>query len=200
MHVIINDPFIEFIRGYDRCAVRYCLTEDEGPHRGIPSHRDAVERAMLRAVEECEENKRRVRELWGKEAADRLHTWSCEIGRAKASLIDAAEFLRVPEILRTDRNGCVFYDCPEPDANGGPIPYWYAFLEPPHGSGYTPEDFRKVNAALFPAGVDGLEVCEWTTDWSDYFDAGHEWFGAACWSVWDRRMNRYAVLLVSATD
>ncbi|MBQ3859256.1 MAG: hypothetical protein II779_01915 [Clostridia bacterium] len=200
MHVIINDPFIEFIRGYDRCAVRYCLTEDEGPHRGIPSHRDAVERAMLRAVEECEENKRRIRELWGKEAADRLHTWSCEIGRAKASLIDAAEFLRVPEILRTDRNGCVFYDCPEPDANGGPIPYWYAFLEPPHGSGYTPEDFRKVNAALFPAGTAGLEVCEWSTDWSDYFDAGHEWFGAACWSVWDRRMNRYAVLLVSATD
>jgi len=200
MHVIPNDPFIEFIRGYDRCAVRYCLTEDEGPHRGIPSHRDAVERAMLRAAAECEENKRRVRELWGKEAADRLHTWSCEIGRARASLIDAAEFLRVPEILRTDRNGCVFYDCPEPDANGGPIPYWYAFLEPPHGSGYTPEDFRKVNAALFPAGTAGLEVCEWSTDWSDYFDAGHEWFGAACWSVWDRRMNRYAVLLVSATD
>ncbi len=200
MHVILNDPFIEFIRGYDRCAVRYCLTEDESPHRGIPSHRDAVERAMLRAVEECEENKRRVRELWGKEAADRLHTWSCEIGRARASLIDAAEFLRVPEILRMDRNGCVFYDCPEPDADGGPIPYWYAFLEPPHGSGYTPEDFRKVNAALFPAGTDGLEVCEWSTDWSDYFDAGHEWFGAACWSVWDRRMNRYAVLLVSATD
>ena len=200
MHVILNDPFIEFIRGYDRCAVRYCLTEDEGPHRGIPSHRDAVERAMLRAVKECEENKRQVAEQWGKEAADRLHTWSCEIGRAKASLIDAAEFLRVPEILRTDRNGCVFFDCPDPEPNGGAIPYWYAFLEPPHGSGYTPEDFRKVNAALFPAGTDGLEVCEWTTDWSDYFDAGHEWFGAACWSVWDRRMDRYAVLLVSATD
>ena len=200
MHVIPNDPFIEFIRGYDRCAVRYCLTEDEGPHRGIPSHRDAVERAMLRAVEECEENKRRVRELWGKEAADRLHTWSCEIGRARASLIDAAEFLRVPEILRTDRNGCVFYDCPEPDANGGPIPYWYAFLEPPHGSGYTPEDFRKVNVALFPAGTAGLEVCEWSTDWSDYFDAGHEWWGVLCCTVYDAHLNRYVALFASATD
>ena len=48
--------------------------------------------------------------------------------------------------------------------------------------------------------IDVLEIYEWTTDWSDYFDAGHEWYGACCWSVYDRSMNRYVVMLVSATD
>lgn len=41
---------------------------------------------------------------------------------------------------------------------------------------------------------------EWTTDWSDFFDDGHEWYGACCWSVYDKTMNRYVVMLVSATD
>ena len=48
--------------------------------------------------------------------------------------------------------------------------------------------------------IDVLEIYEWTTDWSDYFDAGYEWYGACCWSVYDRSMNRYVVMLVSATD
>ena len=48
--------------------------------------------------------------------------------------------------------------------------------------------------------IDVLEIYEWTTDWSDYFDAGHEWYGACCWSVYDRSMDRYVVMLVSATD
>ena len=60
--------------------------------------------------------------------------------------------------------------------------------------------FRKVNSALFPEGTDELEVYEWTTDWSNYFDDGHEWWGAACWSVYDKNMNRYVVIMASATD
>ncbi len=44
------------------------------------------------------------------------------------------------------------------------------------------------------------DLYEWTTDWSDFFDDGHEWYGACCWSVYDKTMNRYVVMLVSATD
>jgi hypothetical protein len=43
-------------------------------------------------------------------------------------------------------------------------------------------------------------IYEWTTDWSDYYDDGHEWYGACCWSIYDGSVNRYVVLLVSATD
>ena len=105
------------------------------------------------------------------------------------------------ELLRTDRVGRRFYDCEFPDPlKGEQIPYWYAFLEPPHTSGYGPDDFRKVNSVLFPKGVDQLEIYEWTTDWSDYFDDGHEWWGTACWSIYDKRMNRYVVIMAEATD
>ena len=49
-------------------------------------------------------------------------------------------------------------------------------------------------------GTDALDIYEWSTDWSDYFDDGHEWYGACCWSVYDKSMDRFVVMLVSATD
>lgn len=80
------------------------------------------------------------------------------------------------------------------------LSYRKAFLDPPHKSGYTGKDFDRVNAALFPNGTDGLEVYEWTTDWSDYFDDGHEWWGTLCLTVYDRTLDRFAVIMASATD
>ena len=78
--------------------------------------------------------------------------------------------------------------------------YRKAFLHPPHGNGCTGADFVKVNEALFPQGTEALEVWAWTTDWSDYFNEGHEWWGALCLTVYDRRMDRFAVILAAATD
>lgn len=78
--------------------------------------------------------------------------------------------------------------------------YRKAFLNPPIPNGYTDKDFAKVNAALFPNGTEGLEVYEWSTDWSEYFDEGHEWWGAFCLTVYDRTLERFAVIMASATD
>ena len=78
--------------------------------------------------------------------------------------------------------------------------YRGAFLYPPHGGWLKDRDFDRVNAALFPNGTDGLEVYEWTTDWSDFFDDGHEWWGALCFTVYDRTLDRFAVIMASATD
>ena len=75
-----------------------------------------------------------------------------------------------------------------------------AVLDPPHGSHYDTSDFDALCAALFPKGRARLEVFEWSTDWSDWFDDGHEWWGAMCCTVYDRSTDRYAVLLASATD
>ena len=61
-------------------------------------------------------------------------------------------------------------------------------------------DFDRVNAALFPNGTDGLEIYEWTTDWSEFFDDGHEWWGALCFTVYDKTLDRFAVIMASATD
>lgn len=78
--------------------------------------------------------------------------------------------------------------------------YRKAFLYPPHTNGYTDADFAYVNASLFPNGTDGLEVYTWTTDWSDYFDDGREWWGTLCLTVYDKSLDRFAVILASATD
>ena len=82
----------------------------------------------------------------------------------------------------------------------GTLNYRRAFLYPPHENGYTGKDFVRVNAALFPKGTDELAVYAWTTDWSAYFDEGHEWWGALCLTVYDERMDRFVVILASATD
>lgn len=85
------------------------------------------------------------------------------------------------------------------DKKGG-LNYRKAFLQPPHGNSYTDKDFDTVNTALFPNGTEGLEIFEWSTEWSDYFDDGHEWWGTLCITVYDKSLERFAVIMASATD
>ena len=107
--------------------------------------------------------------------------WTWDVGRAEASRIEADTLF-----------SSAYRD--------GELNYRRAFLYPPYENGYTGVDFVRVNEALFPNGTDGLEVYEWTTDWSDYFDDGHEWWGALCLTVYDSSLDRFAVILASATD
>ena len=78
--------------------------------------------------------------------------------------------------------------------------YRKAFLCPPYENSYTDDDFERVNAVLFPGGAEGLEVYRWTTDWSEYFDEGHEWWGTLCLTVYDKTLDRFVVIMASATD
>ena len=200
MHELLNDPFYELIEHYPRRGVDYCLIESDAPHRGYPSHRDAVLFATLKVIERDIEEQQAELGFSG-ELQSEPFPWSLDTGKAQAHQIDTDALLHVPEILRTDSVGRRFYDCKLPDPlKGEQIPYWYTFWETPHRSGYGPDDFRTVNAALFPQGTAELEVYEWTTDWSNLFDDGHEWWGAACWSVYDGRMGRYVVMIASETD
>lgn len=87
-----------------------------------------------------------------------------------------------------------------PAERDGKLNYRKAFLYPPYENGYTDADFERLTASLFPNGKDKLEVYEWTTDWSEYFDEGHEWWGTLCYTVYDRSLDRFAVIMASATD
>ena len=201
MRELINDPFYKLIEKYDRCIVDYCLIEDDAPYQGYRSHKDAILFAMLKVAERYGDVQPTGEAAACGEVPEEQLSWKTDIEKAQGHQIDPEELLHVPKILRTDHVGRRFYDCDIPDPlKGEQIPYWYAFWEPPHTSGYGPDDFRKVNSVLFPEGTDELEVYEWTTDWSDYFDDGHEWWGTACWSVYDKRMNRYIVIMAEATD
>lgn len=201
MRELVNDPFYELIKGYDRCIIDYCLIEDDTPHQGYRSHKDAVLFAMLKVIERYIDEQLKSEINYCRKVRDEPFPWNLDIGKAQAHQINPVSLFHIPEIVRTDRIGQRFYDCGLPDPlKGEQIPYWYAFWEPPHTSGYGPDEFRKVNSVLFPEGTDELEIYEWTTDWSNYFEAGHEWWGTACWSIYDKCMKRYVVIMADATD
>ena len=210
MYEIKNDDFYELTKRYDPDReyhfvgeVDYHLLKDDRPYEGLQSHRDALKAVLDHLKEDSIADLKDVRERCGDAAADQLSPLFYDIDKAEPTALDPDGFFYCPDIVRTDYYGNVFYDAewtPNDINIGTTVPYWYALMEPIHGRRNRPEDFRKVNEALFPKGTDMLDIYEWTTDWSDLFDAGHEWYGACCWSVYDKRMDRYVVMLVSATD
>ena len=210
MHEILNDAFYDLAKQYDSDnehhlvgEVDYHLLSDENPYEGLKSHREALLFVFEWLAAKSIENQVKIGEKLGNRIADQLHPWIFDIKKAQPSPTDPQVFFYCPNIVKIDYYGNVSYDAewkPNDDNFGTTVPYWYAVMEPIHSRNNKPEDFKKVNGILFPHGIDVLEIYEWTTDWSDYFDAGHEWYGACCWSVYDRSMNRYVVMLVSATD
>lgn len=210
MNEIQNDVFYDFLRQYDSDSechlageVDYHLLRDDNPYEGLNSHRKALLAVFEQLVERDAEDQEKARKRRGEETAGQLHRWVYDIDNAQPSQLDPQTFFYCPDIVRTDYYGNVFYDAdwkPDDDNFGTSVPYWYALMEPVYGRRNKPEDFRRVNGVLFPEGIGKLDIYEWTTDWSDYFDDGHEWYGASCWTVYDENMNRYVVMLVSATD
>lgn len=208
MNEIENDVFYDLAEKYDPDPeyhfvgeVDYHLLTDDRPYEGMSSHREALRFVFDRfKAKHEEEEMERAGAGCGGGTED---PWVCDVDRAQAVPLTPQELFYCPNIVRTDYYGNVWYDAewvPNDENIGTAVPYWYALMEPVHGGKHKPEDFRKVNAVLFPNGTDALDIYEWTTDWADFFDAGHEWYGACCWSIYDRSMDRYAVLLVSATD
>ena len=210
MYDIKNDTFYDFIRPYDLDdeyyfvgEVDYHLLKSDKPYEGLRSHREALIVVFDRLAENSIEDLKGIRERWGDDVAEKLSPLIYDIDKAKPTPLDPNDFFYCPNIVKTDYYGNVYYDAewePNDENFGTTVPYWYAVMEPVHGRRNKPEDFRKVNEVLFPNGTDELDIYEWTTDWSDLFDAGHEWYGACCWSVYDKALSRYVVMLVSATD
>lgn len=205
MRELVNDPFYEQIKAYKRCVIDYCLIEDDIPHQGYRSHKDAILFAMCKVIERYIEYQLKAEINFNRDKIEDVDEepfpWSMDIGKAKAERINSVSFLCAPSIIEKDSSGRSQYHCELQNAmRREQKPYWYTFWETPNKTGYGKDDFDKINHILFPNGDESIEVYEWTTDWSNYFDAGHEWWGAACWSVYDRSLNRYVVIMASTTD
>lgn len=172
---------------------RLCGTQAEAAEREDDPFFEVLERyprcvidycilpADPKRIQGCEEHRRALDQACRRLPVDEDYPLLLDVRRAKGRRIGA------DELFTTER--------PEDR-----LTYRKAFLDPPHRNGYTDADFDRVNAALFPKGTEGLEVYEWTTDWSSYFDEGHEWWGALCLTVYDRALGRFAVIMASATD
>ncbi len=187
MYALSRDSVQSLLEQYPACVVDYCLVACGGEYRGEESHREALGIA-LRSVSETD--------------SEGEIEYRCEVGSAKCRRVAAAEFLGFPEHpwkKETRYKGGSVATWNDFKTAAGSLPYWYAFVAPPHGS-CPIEAFRKVNAVLFPKGTEGLVVLEWSTDWSDYFDDGREWWGTACYSAYDPGLDRIAVIMASSTD
>ena len=192
MHEIKDSPFENVIEEYPDCVVDFCILKSDEHCCGLDAHREAIAFAMRKFLGyptgEGDEKQEDV-EPWG----------NFDVQSASARQIDANAFLSLPEPVRVcvDGKSTTTY---KKQTDGGEIPYWEAFLLPPDGIEYAGADFRKVNNVLFPTGAGSLTVYQWTTDWSDYFNDGREWWGTACFSVYDAAEDRYVVIMASATD
>ncbi|MDI9370987.1 MAG: hypothetical protein GX181_05325 [Synergistaceae bacterium] len=79
----------------------------------------------------------------------------------------------------------------------GQVEYFYH--NPVYPYWRSQEEFDRLYRLLFPS--DGTYDCFcWSDDWCDFFDAGREWFGTGCWSVYDRRRRLFTLFFVSETD
>ncbi len=118
-----------------------------------------------------------------------------EVENMAATKIDTEEFLMPPSYAyyedRSKKQACIKVPAP--------MPYWYAFLEPPYGTPYLKADFIRFNDILFP-NRKVLEVYRWNDDFSNYFDAGKEWWGTGLWSAYDRKTGTMVVIGASQTD
>jgi hypothetical protein len=87
-----------------------------------------------------------------------------------------------------------------PKVNG----YKSAFFLPPHslaGSAQEKADlFAGINRYVFGDDPERTEIFAWSTDWSNYFEAGHEWWGAFFWTIRPAGSHRFVVVGASATD
>ncbi|MGY3777085.1 hypothetical protein [Isobaculum melis] len=77
--------------------------------------------------------------------------------------------------------------------------YHHAFVDPPYGNSTGRKDFKKLNQLIFPNQQD-LIIYRWNDDWSDYFDAGKEWWGTFYWTIYDPTSKRMTIIGGSATD
>ena len=85
--------------------------------------------------------------------------------------------------------------------------YAQAFSEPPYGlfgdlAGLRrgSELFVTINNELLGGLHNGLPINQWSTDWSSYFDAGHEWWGSFLWTIRPPDRDWVVVITASTTD
>ncbi len=80
-----------------------------------------------------------------------------------------------------------------------------AFFHPPYGIRGSPQSKmllfdRLIDALSGPSSYDALAIYSWDTSCSNYFDDGHEWWGAFFWTVSRKSDMIFIVVVASATD
>ncbi len=168
---------------YDRIDLDYVIMSVDTEYEGERTHKNAI-------IESFQIIDLRNNEYYGEDQKISLKEEKME-----AHLSNIEELLQLPEDdyynNRLKKNRALS----KPD----PIPYWFAFLEPPHGNSYLKRDFIEFNELLF-TNKNHCEVYRWNDEFSDYFDVGKEWWGTGLWSIYDCIDKTMVVIGASLTD
>lgn len=85
--------------------------------------------------------------------------------------------------------------------------YKTAFFHPPYGlfclkdsPAEQAELFVSINKYVLGDEPKRAEFFSWSTNWSNYFTAGHEWWGAFYWTIRPADSHRMVVVAASSTD
>ncbi len=183
----IGEPMIELTNHkayellehkYERVDLDYVILQSDEEYDGLITHKKAI---------------LAFSEILNKRFADMDYHIEVEENKMSAVRSSIEELLAVPEVNpyggEIDRS----YSIPNP------IPYWFAFLEPPYKTPYSIADFRSFNDSLFPV-KERIDVYRWNDNFSNYFDAGKEWWGTGLWSVYDTVSKVFVIIGASLTD
>ncbi len=180
----IDDPIYEVLRSYDHLLLDYMVLGFHDLYQGEQSHKEAVIEAITGFGS---------RERVGNNYSP--GPFSIDESQMKCRNMTVEEF------FFEGNNG---YSLSPKEAGKTEIPdkmnYYLAFFDPPYGTDYTLQDFRKINQVLFPVSQEDLEIYEWNDEFSDYFDDGKDWWGTALWSIYDRSLERFVIIGASLSD
>ncbi len=168
---------------YNEIPLDYVILLSEEEYKGVETHKKAVLEAF---------NILNTRTVVGNN-----YNLKVKVEQEKMS----ASFCSIEELLQPPADD--YYNS-RPDGNRcisipHPMPYWYAFLEPPYGVPYLTSDFNKFNDVLFPFKED-TEVYCWNDEFSNYFDDGKDWWGTGLWSAYDKTTGIFVIIGASQTD
>jgi hypothetical protein len=83
--------------------------------------------------------------------------------------------------------------------------YTDAFLRPPYPFGGSLTNFEigsfflEFNSTIL-GDLDTMLIYEWSTEFSDYFEDGKEWWGSFFWTVYNAEKDWFVSILASTTD
>lgn len=90
--------------------------------------------------------------------------------------------------------------------------YHHAFRYPPYGLARYGEEiqelpeteqehlFQAINSELLGDDMDALTIYSWSTDWADYFNDGHIWWGSFLWTVYSTQTQLLIGIAASTSD
>jgi hypothetical protein len=82
------------------------------------------------------------------------------------------------------------------------LDFTFALCCPPYSLGLSPEALERLFLELVQHVLgdpdDDTEIWRWQTEWSEYFDAGRDWWGTGLWTV--DMDDSVVVVLASASD